>query len=87
MIETNRPNYWLAAKEKSYAPYMWVDLGCPVEVLGLKVKNTHNSIGNDFSTKMLKVELMAWHTWITSEIHKETLPKSLDEVNEDLRKI
>ena len=60
---------------------MWVDLGCNVVVQGFKVKNTHNSILNDFSTKTLKVKLTAWDKDIDNELFKEDLPNSIDKVN------
>ena len=60
---------------------MQVDLGCNVEVLGFKVKNTHNSVFNDFSTKTLKVELTAWDTGEDHTILITDLPNSLDKVN------
>ena len=61
---------------------MYIDLGCNVEVLGFKVKNTHDSIRNDFSTKKLKVDLTAWNNWMLDrELFKKDLPNSLDKVN------
>jgi hypothetical protein len=51
-----------------------------VEVLGFKVKNTHNSVFNDFSTKTLKVELTAWDTGEDHTVLLTDLPNSLDKV-------
>ena len=77
---SNSPNYWFTANAKN-KDYMLVDLGCNVEVLGFKVKNTHNSLGNDFSTKKLKVELKSWDTLIDNELFRKDLPNSIDKVN------
>ena len=59
---------------------MLLDLGCTVEVLGFSVRNTHNSVSNDYSTKRLRVEVTAWSTGSDSVVLAEDLPSSLDKV-------
>ena len=59
---------------------MLLDLGCTVEVLGFSVRNTHNSVSNDYSTKRLRVEVTAWGTGSDSVVLVEDLPSSLDKV-------
>ena len=77
------PNYWLTAE--NVENFMSVDLGCYVEILGFKMKNTHNSIENDFSTKKLKVSLIEW-IFLTDNLLLETeLPNSLNQVNLKLK--
>ena len=82
------PNYWLTAN--GLVPnrnWMGIDLGCNVEVLGFQMKNTHNSIRNDHSTKDLKVELDQWNNkLIRNELLNEELPNSIDKVNIQMRR-
>ena len=59
---------------------MKMDLGCYVEVLGFKVKNTHNSIMNNFATKTLLVEMNAWPSGLETEILREDLIDSRGQV-------
>ena len=59
---------------------MWIDLGCNVEVLGFKVKNTHNSIMNDFSTKNMLVTMIQWPSWKKSKLLNTSLQDSRNKV-------
>ena len=60
---------------------MWFDLGCNVLVNGFKVKNTHNSIMNDFSSKSMKVTITDWYSWYEIELLKTDLPDSREQVS------
>ena len=83
------PNYWLTAEslmQTELEDYMWLDLGCIVEVVGFKMKNTHNSVWNDFSTKEIQIHMLPWHktnrSRDTKMILQAELPDSRDQVKE-----
>ena len=60
---------------------MKVDLGCNVLVLGLEMKNSHNSLMDDFSAKNVKVEMVQWSdVSIYHILHQKNLPDSRGKV-------
>ena len=80
-----KPNYWLTDQHHrgyAFGNYMLVDLGCNVLVNGFEVKNSHNSIKNDFSTKQIKVRLQHWkYSTVWKKLIDREMPDSRGEVS------